>query len=96
VYNFGPAPAKGHLSVAGPKEWPLSVPTEVAVDSSAAPNSKLGYDLSAVSRLTLQTVEVRGDFGPAGKAILSLRLLPELRAEPKTARDLPSALTTDR
>ena len=44
----------------------------------------LSYDLSRTPRPARETVKIEGDFGPAGKPILSLRLLPVLPAKPGT------------
>ena len=35
-------------------------------------------------------MKIEGDFGPAGKAILSLRLLPLLPAKPRAVREMPA------
>ena len=38
----------------------------------------------------MEAVKIEGDFGSAGKSLLSLRLLPLLPAKPRAVRDLPA------
>ncbi len=96
IYNFGEARAEGRLMVKGPKDWKLALPAQVAVEPMGRADLALGCDLRGISRLTLGAVEIQGDFGPAGKSVLSLRLLPELPSKPKSVRDLQNVIAADR
>ena len=77
VYNFGPKPVAGKLSVAAPKGWKLHLPGQVSVQPGERLELTLEVDLRGAESPTCQPVAVRGDFSSAGTPILSLRLLPE-------------------
>ncbi|NQT87113.1 hypothetical protein HQ560_10130, partial [bacterium] len=96
VYNFGDKEAKGRLTVTGPKDWNVGIPQEVTVKPMERVELALTYDLSQAARRTREAVKVEGDFGPAGKAILSLRLLPLLPAKPRAVRDMPALMNAKR
>lgn len=96
VYNFGDKEAKGRLTVTGPKEWQLGLPQEVTVKPMERLELALTYDLSQALRRTRQAVKIEGDFGPAGKSLLSMRLFPLLPSKPQSVRDLPALLNTKR
>lgn len=96
VYNFGQTEAKGKLTVTGPKEWKLAIADEVSVAPMGCVELGLEFDLREVPFPRLAVVQIHGDFSAAGTAMLSLRLLPELRAKPKSVRELASAMASDR
>lgn len=81
VYNFDPAEASGKLSVTGPKTWRLALAEQVTVPPGGRRELALTVDLREVVPPQRETLTIHGDFGPAGKTLLSLRLLPE---PPKT------------
>ena len=96
VYNFGEARAEGRLTIRGPRDWRLALPGHVAVEPMGRAELGLECDLRGAPSFTLGTVGIQGDFGPAGRCVLSLRLLPELPAAPKSVRNLPHAMAVDR
>ena len=73
VYNFGQQPAKGELTVTSQGSWHAEFPRQVEV--APGEGKKLSLHLKAPGRSEASTATVRGDFGPAGKAVLSLRLV---------------------
>ena len=76
VYNFGLEKADGRLVLKGPEGWGLNLPASV----QAAPGERVGLGLTMEvpkSAAGIQTITIEGDFRAAGKAVLSLRLLPE-------------------
>ena len=79
VYNFGPQPVAGKLSVAGPKGWKLNLPGRVSVQPGERLQLALRVDLRGAALPACEPVTIRGDFASAGSPILSLRLLPEAR-----------------
>jgi hypothetical protein len=89
AYNFGNQEAKGCLTVRGPKDWNVGIRRKVTVKPMERVDLDLTYDLSQAPGRARQTVKIEGDFGPAGKAILSLRLLP-LPANPRPALPSPT------
>jgi hypothetical protein len=96
VYNFGDHEAKGRLTVTGPKDWKVGIPHEVTVKPMERVELALTYDLSQAARRTRAAVKIEGDFGPAGRSLLSLRLLPLLPAKPRAVRDRPALLDAKR
>ncbi len=96
LYNFGDKEAKGRLTVRGPKDWRISLPKEVTVKPMERVELGLTYDLSQTAHRTREAVKIEGDFGPAGHAILSLRLLPLLPAKPRAVRDMPALMDAKR
>ena len=78
VYNFGPDAVDGRLTLRGPKDWKLSLPESVRV----APGERVGLGLTMdvpASAAGIETITLDGDFGSAGKAVLSMRFLPKPR-----------------
>ena len=96
AYNFGDHEAKGCLTVTGPKDWKVGIRHEVTVQPMERVELALTYDLSQAARRTRETVKIEGDFGPAGKAILSLRLFPLPAAKPRSLRSMPALLDAKR
>ena len=96
LYNFGDKEAQGHLTVRGPKDWRISIQQEVAIKPMERVELGLTYDLSRAAHRTREAVKIEGDFGPAGHAILSLRLLPLLPAKPRAVRDMPALMDAKR
>ena len=96
LYNFADKEAKGRLTVTGPTDWKLALQQEVTVKPMERVELALTYDLSQAVRRTREAVKIEGDFGPAGKVILSLRLLPLLPAKPRAVRDMPLLMDAKR
>ena len=96
VYNFGDKEAKGRLTVTGPNDWKLGIPQEVTIKPMERVELMLTYDLSQAASRTREAVKIEGDFGLAGKAILSLRLFPLLPAKARAVRDMPALMDANR
>ena len=77
LYNFSDAEASGKLGVTGPKPWKLSIPPKVSIKPGDRIELALEVDCAGYAPATTETVTIRGDFGPAGRPVLSLRLQPE-------------------
>jgi len=82
VYNFGEAEAKGKLSVSGPKGWKVGLPETVEIRPGDRREVGLVVDCVKVPSGLVETVRMTGDFGEAGRAVLSLRLQPEPPSPP--------------
>ena len=74
VYNFGHDPVEGRLTVRGPKDWGLKMPEAVKVGPGERVELALDAQLPDVDPKHAEAVLMEGDFGPAGKPVLSLRL----------------------
>ncbi len=96
LYNFGDTEAKGRLTVAGPKDWKVSVPQDVTIKPMERVESALTCDLSQAVHRTREAVKIVGDFGPAGQTVLSLRLYPLLPGKPRAVRDMPLLMDAKR
>jgi len=82
VYNFGEAEAKGKLSVSGPKGWKVGLPETVEIRPGDRQEVGLVVDCVKVPSGLVETVRMTGDFGEAGRAVLSLRLQPDPPSPP--------------
>jgi hypothetical protein len=85
LYNFSPKPAHGKLNAsvslqpngsATPEPWGAEMPHEV--DVAPGERKELALLLAGVSTngLDCATIRVTGEFGSAGKPVLSFRLVP--------------------
>jgi hypothetical protein len=77
VYNFSDAPVTGRLTVQAPKGWKASEFERIEVAPQSRAELRLELDCRDGTADDLGTVRVVGDFGAAGKPVLSLRLVPE-------------------
>ena len=89
VYNFAETEVKGRLTVAGPKDWNLGISPDATVGPLGRVELALTYDSSKAARRTREVVKIEGDFGPAGKSLLSMRLFPRVPGDSPSA-SLPS------
>jgi hypothetical protein len=76
IYNFSETEVKGRLTVTGPKEWNLGIQQDVPVKPMERLSLALSYNVSKSRLRTRQVVKIEGDFGPAGRPLLSIRLQP--------------------
>jgi hypothetical protein len=93
VYNFGEAPAVGRLSVAAPDGWQFGALERLELAPQSRAELRLSIDCrkAASPRLT-DLLRVTGDFGPAGQAVLAVRLMPEPHLlTRKPGRSIPDA-----
>ncbi|MBI5386497.1 MAG: hypothetical protein HZA90_17645 [Verrucomicrobia bacterium] len=76
VYNFGDVPVSGLLRVTAPDGWKTSSFDTVDIPAHSRRELRLKLDgRTAASPKSNETVRVRGDFGPAGQPVLSMRVL---------------------
>jgi len=73
AYNFSNKPIHGTLTVAAPEGWQAKMPT--TLDLKPGDRKELPLDVTPEGS-ELKTLKVTGDFGPAGRAVLSFRLIP--------------------
>ncbi|HEY5912307.1 MAG TPA: hypothetical protein VJA21_17025 [Verrucomicrobiae bacterium] len=79
AYNFGDTPVSGRLTVTMPPGWqtgPLPELNDLAPHSRVELTLTLDCRPSTTSHLT-ETIQVVGDFGPAGRPVLSFRVMPD-------------------
>ena len=88
VYNFSDQPVEGTLGVAGPEGWHLALPEKTAVAAGDRAELKLTVDARGLAPRLTETVRIAGDFGPAGRPVLSLTVMPEPRTFPE-GKNLP-------
>lgn len=80
AYNFGPEAVRGRLSVAGPDDWKLTLPETVILAPDERRELALTIATPDAPRRVLERLRVTGDFGDAGRAVLSVRVMPALSA----------------
>jgi hypothetical protein len=77
AYNFGSGNAAGKLSVTAPSPWRATI----AEDLTIAPGERKPLTLTLTNTGTNSwkdaSVRITGDFGPQGRALLSLRFVPQ-------------------
>lgn len=75
AYNFGSNQVRGRLQVTAPVGWACALPETVEI----APGGRTGLPLTVNTGdprgQLIETIRIHGDFGPAGKPVLSLRLM---------------------
>jgi hypothetical protein len=77
VYNFSAKPVEGTIEVTGPEGWKLDLAKTVRIPPEERVQLALTVEAGAAASVETATIRIRGDFGPAGKPVLSLRLAPE-------------------
>lgn len=77
AYNFGSGKAAGKLTVAAPEGWKCELTGEVALEPGERKELALTVDCQAGASALVEKVRISGDFGAAGEAVLSLRLMPQ-------------------
>jgi hypothetical protein len=75
VYNFSTRPAKGRLSASAPAGWQVSFPQTIEVPPGGRVALLLDLEGVGHANRSVETLRITGDFGSAGKAVLSLRLM---------------------
>jgi hypothetical protein len=76
LYNFSDQPAKGALTLAAPDAWKPDLPQSVEIGPGQRRQIPLTLDCQGQGEKSIQPITLRGDFGPLGQSILSLRLQP--------------------
>jgi hypothetical protein len=77
AYNFGTAKVTGKVQVKAPPGWVAGFPEQLELEPNERKELSLSVDCQAGSAALTEAVRIEGDFGAAGKAVLSLRLRPE-------------------
>jgi hypothetical protein len=97
AYNFGDASVRGTLRTTAPEDWKIAFPSALEIPPKGRERINLVVEASGGARHPIETVRLSGDFGRAGEAVLSLRLLPDpLRIAPDRATAMPGANTAAR
>jgi hypothetical protein len=75
AYNFSPNPARGQLRVVAPSGWKCALPK--TVELAPGERTELAFTVNAAGKQgqLLETIRITGDFGPAGKPVLSMRVM---------------------
>ena len=85
LYNFGTKPARGKLAgsvslhaegSALPGPWGVDMPEDVEIAPGDRKDLTLRLTGVGTNGVESATLQIRGEFGPAGRPVLSLRLLP--------------------
>ncbi len=73
AYNFSDKPARGRLRVTPPESWQAEFPQETEI--APGQRKELRLRVRAAPGPRIAQVRIAGDFGPAGEAVLSVRLV---------------------
>lgn len=77
AYNFSDAPVSGRLSVLAPDGWETGGFDQVNIAPQSRTELRLELDCRKGAPRFLEAVRITGSFGPAGNAVLSMRVIPE-------------------
>ncbi|MGA2657404.1 MAG: hypothetical protein ABSH34_07770 [Verrucomicrobiota bacterium] len=76
AYNFSDTPARGRLAAAVPEQWQAELPQEVEI--APGDRKELSLRLTGVPGARIAKARITGEFGSAGRTVLSLRFqIPE-------------------
>jgi hypothetical protein len=75
IYNFSRRSAKGRLSVSAPTGWKVTFPQNVELPPDTRFALPLELELDGPASRRVETLRIAGDFGSAGKPVISLRLI---------------------
>ena len=76
AYNFSDEPARGRLAAVVPEQWRAELPQEAEI--APGERKELSLRLTGAPGARMAKVRITGEFGPAGRAVLSLRFqIPE-------------------
>jgi hypothetical protein len=79
AYNFSNAPLAGRLTLVAPSGWEVEIPSRVELDAGQRKQVAMTIRRPDSTLKGLQRVQVSGDFGSAGTAVLSMRILVEAK-----------------
>jgi len=74
AYNFSDSPVSGKLTVAAPSGWDVSIPDHMELAAGERKQLAMSIRGTVARERTAERIQVNGDFGAAGSAVLSLRL----------------------
>jgi uncharacterized membrane protein len=73
LYNFGKRVARGRLSVNPPKDWQAEITGEAEIAPGERKQINLKLSSPGVTDSTESTIRIKGNFGAAGRPVLSFR-----------------------
>jgi hypothetical protein len=79
AYNFSDKPVEGELAAAGAQNMAVHFGAKVSLAPGDRKPLDLVVDARGLAAGQVETVRITGDFGPAGKPVLSLRLMAETK-----------------
>ncbi len=77
VYNFSHQPVNGSLRAQAPAGWTATLPRNVTLAADA--DTELALTVTSGAAPDIEPLRIEGDFGRAGRAVLSVRFKPERR-----------------
>ena len=77
AYNFSDSPVAGKLTVVAPNGWDVSIPDRVELAAGERKPLAMHVRRLVAKGGTWREFSIRGDFGPGGGAVLSIRFLLE-------------------
>jgi hypothetical protein len=77
VYNFGPDIAHGQLTVTAPEHWTTKLPEQVEIAPGGRKELTLTVTSPDTNSWTEAGIRISGNFGSAGRPVLSLRFVPQ-------------------
>jgi hypothetical protein len=90
VYNFSAEPVKGTVITIAPRGWDVTLPAEpIEIPPGQRKELAMTVKPAADARPAVETLVVNGDFGAAGKPLLSFRVLPQPAAPASATQPAP-------
>jgi hypothetical protein len=77
AYNFGATKVSGRLNIEMPSRWAVNFQRDVELAPGARQELPLRLDSQRDAGWTNAAIRISGDFGPAGKPVLALKLTAE-------------------
>jgi hypothetical protein len=77
AYNFGATKVSGRLNIEMPSRWAVKFQRDVELAPGARQELPLRLDSQRDAGWTNAAIRISGDFGPAGKPVLALKLTAE-------------------
>ena len=74
AYNFSDSPVAGKLTIAAPNGWEVSTPDRVELAAGERKQLAMSVRRPVAKAEGPASVRLSGDFGPAGRAVLSMRI----------------------
>ncbi len=79
AYNFSDAPVTGKLSVTAPIGWNVEVSDRVELAAGQRKLVPMTIHRPVANGKAPERIRISGEFGPAGEAVLSMRVLVEVK-----------------
>ncbi|MBI4323873.1 MAG: hypothetical protein HY674_01275 [Chloroflexi bacterium] len=92
LYSFHSDAVRGRLRVTGPSGWKIAFPEQVELAPQERKELALTVDCRETTAQLVEKVRIEGDFGPAGRPILSVRVMPEpIKVSDQNSVAIPAA-----